>query len=123
MIMCSNLGDWFFWFYFASQIIPPKRSVLKSFEWQVPVNELALQWITCFGSLQVRSAVCSLPNLMLHQKMHFKGYMDGNPFCHQKSSQTESHCKNIQLEADPSGVSPKLRKNILHIKHLYVKIA
>jgi len=44
--------------------------------------------------------------------------MDGNPFCHQKNSQIESRCKNNQLEVDPSGVSPILRKNIPYIKHL-----
>lgn len=45
--------------------------------------------------------------------------MDGNPFCHQKNSQIESHCKNNQLEADPNGVLPKLRKDIYHTISIY----
>lgn len=122
MITCSTLGD-----CFVGSTLPPRSQLQKSVligssKWQVPVNN----WLSRASSALAayKSDLHSLqPSyLNLHQKMHFKGYMDGNPFCHQKSSQIESHCKNNQLEADPSGVSPKLRKNIPLIKYFYVKI-
>lgn len=84
-----------------------KKALKLSFSWQGTGSLPYLLWHLTFQSCTVHCLPKTFP-----KTFNFKGYMDDNPFCHQKNSQIESHCKNNQLEADPSGVSPAGGKNL-----------
>lgn len=100
----SSWAVWglFCWFYSVSEILSLKKG-FKTKNGSLPF----LLWHLTFQSCTVHCLPKTFP-----KTPNFKGYMDDNPFCHQKNSQIESHCKNNQLGVDPSGVSPAAGKEL-----------